>query len=228
VRAIEVLIDREVVMSGKAAEEPWKFYDLGHGYCAYDFFDQCPHRMACAKCGFYVAKDSSRAQLLEGKANLLRMRQEIPLNEAQLAAVDDGVAALQKLLDQLADVATPAGRLPASCEPPNWFRLPIRNLTTTQTHDTRLGRLSIGEGGGFDGNSARQLWHSAAPPRPRLPSGAVSAANAHLEEQSPELHREHREERMGLSFRFVRCGAGWADRRQRAGLHLGHGELLGP
>jgi hypothetical protein len=68
--------------------------------------------MACAKCGFYVAKDSARAQLLEGKANLLRMRQEIPLNEAELAAVDDGVAALQKLLDQLADVATPAGPTP--------------------------------------------------------------------------------------------------------------------
>jgi hypothetical protein len=112
VRAIEVLIDREVVMRGKATEEPWKFYDLGHGYCAYDFFDQCPHRMACAKCAFYVAKDSSRAQLLEGKANLLRMRQEIPLNEAEISAVDDGVDALQRLLDQLTDVATPSGPTP--------------------------------------------------------------------------------------------------------------------
>lgn len=112
VRAIEVLIDREVVLSGKAAHEPWKFYDLGHGYCTYDFFDQCLHRMACAKCGFYVPKGSSRAQLLEGKENLLRMRQEIPLNEAELAAVDDGLTALEKLLDQLADVATPAGPTP--------------------------------------------------------------------------------------------------------------------
>jgi len=112
VRAIEVLIDRETVVNGRAAEEPWKFYDLGHGYCAYDVFDQCLHRMACAKCAFYVAKDSSRAQLLEGKANLLRMRQEIPLNEAELAAVDDGLAALQKLLDQLVDVSTPAGPTP--------------------------------------------------------------------------------------------------------------------
>jgi hypothetical protein len=112
VRAIEVLIDRDVVVSGTAGREPWKFYDLGHGYCAYDFFDQCPHRMACAKCGFYVPKGSSRAQLLEGKANLLRMRQEVPLNDAELAAVDDGLAALQKLLDQLEDVATPAGPTP--------------------------------------------------------------------------------------------------------------------
>jgi hypothetical protein len=109
VRAIDVLIDRDVVLNGKAALEPWKFYDLGHGYCTYDFFDQCPHRMACAKCSFYAAKGSSGAQLLEGKENLLRMRQEIPLSEAELAAVDDGLAALEKLLDQLADIATPAG-----------------------------------------------------------------------------------------------------------------------
>jgi hypothetical protein len=112
VRAIEVLIAREAVVSGKAATEFWKFYDLGHGYCAYDFFDQCPHRMACAKCGFYVAKESSHAQLLEAKANLLRMRQEIPLSESEVAAVDDGVDALQQLLDRLADVATPAGPTP--------------------------------------------------------------------------------------------------------------------
>ena len=111
-RAVELLIDREVVMNGTAAQEPWKFYDLGHGYCSYDFFDQCPHRMACAKCGFYLAKGSTRAQLLEGKSNLLRMREEIPLNEAELAAVDDGVTALQKLLENLTDVPTPAGPTP--------------------------------------------------------------------------------------------------------------------
>ena len=112
IRAIEVLIDREVVMNGAASNEPWKFYDLGHGYCAYDFFDQCPHRMACAKCSFYVAKGSSHAQLLEGKANLLRMRQEIPLSDAEVAAVDDGLAAFDNLLSQLADVPTPAGPTP--------------------------------------------------------------------------------------------------------------------
>jgi hypothetical protein len=44
-RAIEVLIDQETVNSGVAAREPWKFYDLGHGYCSYDFFEQCPHRL---------------------------------------------------------------------------------------------------------------------------------------------------------------------------------------
>jgi hypothetical protein len=59
-RAIEVLIDQESVRNGRAATEPWKFYDLGHGYCTYDFFDQCPHRIACAKCSFYLPKDSTK------------------------------------------------------------------------------------------------------------------------------------------------------------------------
>jgi hypothetical protein len=123
VRAIEVLIDHEIVMRGTAAREPWKFYDLGHGYCAYDFFDQCPHRMACAKCSFYLPKGSSHALLLEGRANLLRMRQEIPLNEAEVAAVEDGVAALDKLLSQLADVPTPAGPTPRQLRDPELVQI---------------------------------------------------------------------------------------------------------
>jgi integrase len=111
-RAIEVLIDQEKVRSGLGVDEAWKFYDLGHGYCTYDFFDQCPHRMACAKCSFYMPKGSTMAALLEGKNNLLRMRQEIPLSDAELAALDDGVSALESLLSRLADVPTPAGPTP--------------------------------------------------------------------------------------------------------------------
>jgi hypothetical protein len=111
-RAIEVLIDQESVRNGRAATEPWKFYDLGHGYCTYDFFDQCPHRMACAKCSFYLPKESTKAQLLEAKANLLRLRHDIPLADAELSAVEDGLAAYEELLSKLADVATPAGPTP--------------------------------------------------------------------------------------------------------------------
>lgn len=113
-RTINVLIDQETVKSGAAAAgEPWRFYDLGHGYCLYEFFDQCPHRMACAKCSFYLPKGSSQAQLLEGKANLLRMLQEIPLNEEERAAAEDGIEAMEKLCQQLADVPTPAGPTPS-------------------------------------------------------------------------------------------------------------------
>lgn len=111
-RAIEVLIDQESVRKGRAITEPWKFYDLGHGYCSYDFFEQCPHRMACAKCSFYLPKESTAAALLEGKSNLLRMRQEIPLTDAEIAAVDDGVFALESLLSRLEGIPTPSGKTP--------------------------------------------------------------------------------------------------------------------
>jgi integrase len=111
-RAIEVLVDQEVVRDGRAATEPWKFYDLGHGYCTYDFFEQCQHRMACAKCDFYMPKQSTAALLLEGKTHLLRLLQEIPLGEAEQAAVEDGVTAYENLLSKLEDVPTPAGPTP--------------------------------------------------------------------------------------------------------------------
>lgn len=112
-RTIAVLLDQDTIKSGAAANgTPWKFYDLGHGYCTYEFFDQCPHRMACAKCAFYYPKESTQAQVLEGKANLQRMLQEIPLTEDERAAVEDGVGALEKLCRQLADVPTPEGVTP--------------------------------------------------------------------------------------------------------------------
>ena len=102
------------VRRGADGEGPLKKRDLAGGlpYCTDDFFDQCPHRMACAKCAFYCPKGSSQAQLLEGKANLQRMLQEIPLTEDERAAVEDGIAAMEKLCQQLADVPTPAGLTP--------------------------------------------------------------------------------------------------------------------
>ena len=110
IRTIEVLLDREAVTSGAAAGgEPWQYYDLGHGLCSYTFFEQCPHRMACAKCDFYTPKSSGKAQLLEAKDNLQRMLASIPLTDEERAAVDDGQAALDALLGRLADIPAPAG-----------------------------------------------------------------------------------------------------------------------
>jgi hypothetical protein len=68
--------------------------------------------MACAKCDFYMPKESTAALLLEGKSHLLRLLQEIPLGEAEQAAVEDGVAAYENLLSKLTDVPTPAGPTP--------------------------------------------------------------------------------------------------------------------
>jgi hypothetical protein len=103
-RTIEVLIDRDAVTSGTAAQgQPWQHYDLGHGWCSYSFFEQCPHRMACARCDFYTPKDSSKAQLLEASGNLQRMLATIPLTDDERAAVDDGHTAVTALLERLTD-----------------------------------------------------------------------------------------------------------------------------
>ncbi len=119
VRTIEVLVDRDAVASGAAASgQPWQYYDLGHGYCTYSFFEQCPHRMACARCDFYTPKDSSKAQLLEAKENLQRMLANLPLTEDEQAAVDDGQAALDRLLERLIDVPTPDGATPREIAAP--------------------------------------------------------------------------------------------------------------
>jgi hypothetical protein len=133
-RAIEVLVDQELVRNGRAANEPWKFYDLGHGYCTYDFFDQCPHRMACAKCSFYLPKDSTKAQLLEAKANLLRLRQDIPLADAELSAVEDGLTAYEQLLKKLADIPTPAGPTPRELADGNLVQLHVPQQPTRSDH----------------------------------------------------------------------------------------------
>jgi hypothetical protein len=78
----------------------------------YNFFEQCPHRMACARCDFYLPKVSTRAQLVEAKEHLQRMLTAIPLTDGERAAVEDGTAAVKQLLDRLADLPTPAGPTP--------------------------------------------------------------------------------------------------------------------
>jgi integrase len=119
VRTIEVLVDRDAVTSGAAANgEPWQYYDLGHGYCTYTFFEQCPHRMACARCDFYTPKTSSKGQFLEAKDNLQRMLANVPLTDDERAAVDDGQAALDQLLERLADIPTPSGATPRQISAP--------------------------------------------------------------------------------------------------------------
>ena len=127
IRTIEVLVDRDAVTSGDAATgEPWQHYDLGHGFCAYTFFEQCPHRMACARCDFYTPKNSSKAHLLEAKDNLQRMLATVGITDEERDAIDDGQAALDSLLERLVDVPTPAGPTPRQIAvPPTATMLPI-------------------------------------------------------------------------------------------------------
>jgi hypothetical protein len=131
VRTIEVLLDREAVQSGAVANgTPWQYFDLGHGYCTFSFFEQCLHRMACARCDFYVPKDSTRAQLLEARDHLQRMLLAIPLTDDERAAVEDGAAAVEQLLTRLVDTPTPAGPTPRQLSDRTFIPLSQLTLST--------------------------------------------------------------------------------------------------
>ena len=127
IRTIEVLIDREAIAAGAPGDgQPWQHYDLGHGYCGYSFFEQCQHRMACARCDFYTPKGSTKAQLLEAKDNLQRMLATVGITDEERDAIDDGQTALDSLLERLVDVPTPAGTTPRQIAvPPTATLLPV-------------------------------------------------------------------------------------------------------
>lgn len=112
-RLVSVLVDRDAVARGAVRRgEPWKYYDVGHGYCTHDFFETCPHRIACARCSSYQPKASSRPQLEEAQHNLLKMREAIPLTDEMLGAIDEGLEAVNKLLERLADIPSLDGETP--------------------------------------------------------------------------------------------------------------------
>ncbi|MER7720711.1 tyrosine-type recombinase/integrase [Streptomyces flaveolus] len=114
IRTIEGLIDRDSILTGAAAsgEQPWKYYDLGDGYCSYDFFAKCPHRMACARCPFYVPKESTKGQLLAVKDGINKMLEQVDLTDEEREALEGDRDAVTALAQRLADVPTPAGPTP--------------------------------------------------------------------------------------------------------------------
>jgi hypothetical protein len=109
--------------------------DLAHGYCTYTFFEQCPHRMACARCDFYLPKDSSKAQLLEASDSAQRMLVQIPLTDDEQAAVENDQAAVARLIDRLAETPTPAGPTPRQLTEPTGPMLPMHTPKTISRAD---------------------------------------------------------------------------------------------
>lgn len=129
---IEVLLDQEAVISGAASRgENWKYYDLGHGYCTNPFWASCAHRMACAKCPYYRPKDQLADQLMEGKANLVRMLEFVSLTQDEKLLVTEGIELHQELIEKLADVPTPAGPTPRELEQsrqPETKMIPLKQI----------------------------------------------------------------------------------------------------
>jgi integrase len=114
VRTIQVLIDRESILTGAATGggQPWKYYDLGDGYCSYDFFAKCPHRLACARCPFYLPKESSGGQLLAVKDGIEQMLEQLDLTDDEREALEGDRNAVAALAERLANTPTPAGPTP--------------------------------------------------------------------------------------------------------------------
>jgi hypothetical protein len=110
---VKVILDAEAIESGAAAEgELYRAYDLGHGYCTDRFFSRCPHRMACARCGYYVAKESTKGQLLAAIGANEALYEEIPIRDEERLALEGDVEAVRQLVGGLEAVPTPDGRTP--------------------------------------------------------------------------------------------------------------------
>jgi hypothetical protein len=101
-RFVNVLVDKE-----RVAGQPGIYYDLGHGWCSNDAYAACAHRMACAKCDFYVPAASSQSALLQQRDRYTRMLQELTLTEEERQAVEGDAAAVKRLLEQVKSGAPP-------------------------------------------------------------------------------------------------------------------------
>ena len=110
---VKVILDAEVIESGAAGQGAvYRAYDLGHGYCTDRFFSRCPHRMACARCGYYVPKDSTKGQLLAAAGANEALYEEIPIREDERLALEGDTEAIRQLVGDLKSVPTPDGRTP--------------------------------------------------------------------------------------------------------------------
>ncbi len=127
-RTIQVLVDRDSITSGAAATgTPWKYYDLGDGYCSYDFFAKCPHRLSCARCPFYLPKQTSAGQVISVRDGIDRMLETVDLTDDERAALEGDREALEALAQRLADTPTPAGPTPRALGTADAF-IPLTQL----------------------------------------------------------------------------------------------------
>ncbi|MGI4736846.1 MAG: tyrosine-type recombinase/integrase [Janthinobacterium lividum] len=98
-RQLEQLKDPNTINGGLVTKgEPIPSVDLGHGFCTYDFYDQCRQQKPCTKCLFYKAKASRYSQVEEVTNQFLSLVQRLPLSGEVRQAVEDAIAAHETLL----------------------------------------------------------------------------------------------------------------------------------
>ncbi|TPG58002.1 tyrosine-type recombinase/integrase [Hymenobacter nivis] len=97
-RQLEQLKEFTAIGGESATEDgPTRSVDLGHGFCIYDFYDQCKQRKPCMNCSFYRPKESLYSQLREVRSQLLHMLNSIPLSKEARQAVEDAIAINERL-----------------------------------------------------------------------------------------------------------------------------------
>ncbi len=53
------------------------YYELGHGLCANPYWHQCPYRMACVRCEFYVPGERAQYVRATGRASAACWRRSL-------------------------------------------------------------------------------------------------------------------------------------------------------
>jgi hypothetical protein len=84
--------------------------------------------MACARCPFFVPKESTKGQLLAVKEGINTMLEQIDLTDDEREALEGDRDAVTALVQRLADIPTPAGPTPKELGTASAF-IPLTQLT---------------------------------------------------------------------------------------------------
>ncbi len=111
---VPTYLDTKVITTGTAASgASWRYTEVEGGYCTNPLYDQCPHRLVCAHCGYFVSTEKvSHARRFDRDKHLLRLLQELKISAAEYEVTRNIQSAVQQLRETLADVPTPAGPTP--------------------------------------------------------------------------------------------------------------------
>ncbi|MBT2472307.1 hypothetical protein J7E97_31785 [Streptomyces sp. ISL-66] len=94
--------------------------------------DGLEQRLACARCPFYVPKESTKGQLLAVKDGINKMLEQVDLTDDEREALEGDRDAVTALTQRLADIPTPAGPTPRELGTTDAF-IPLTQLLGTIT-----------------------------------------------------------------------------------------------
>lgn len=107
-------LDINAIITGTAASgTSWRYTEVAEGYCTYPFYAECPHRLVCAHCSYYVStEEETQPSQFERDQYTLQLLQELKISAAEWAVTRNKQGAAQRLREALVDIPTPAGPTP--------------------------------------------------------------------------------------------------------------------